>query len=147
MPGPYFDAITATQQAADAAVGDIPGDDSLASHLGKLGRYDRYFMARNPEVYLAYAANVIAPEYVWLPIRADSDPTYGAMFLENARYVETFLTDAEYDLVIYSAAMPDALKGHKGIVKDVTRTRASGDGSGTFQIDYRDGDRANLYYP
>ena len=147
VPGPYFDAITAAQQAANAAVGDIPGNDSLASHFGKLGRYDRYFMAWNPEVYLAYAANVIAPEYVWLPIRADSDPTYGAMFLENARYVETFLTDAEYDLVIYSPAMPDALKGHKGIVKEVTRTRASGDGSGTFQIDYRDGNRVNLYYP
>ncbi len=148
VPGPYYEALLAAQRATDAEVAaSVDPHESLETAFGPLGRYDRYYMAWNPEVYLAFAYNVLAPEYRYLPINADNDPTYGEMFLENARHVDTFLTDAEYDLVIYSPAMPTALARHSTTVQGVDRTRATGSGSGTFQITYRDGQRASIYYP
>ncbi|CAB4878306.1 MAG: hypothetical protein F2793_05425 [Actinobacteria bacterium] len=146
-PGPYYDALVATQRRTDAAVRAADTTMSLQDYFGPLGRYDRYYMAWNPEVYLAFTYNVVAPEYVLLPINPENDATYGEMFLENARFVSTFLTDAQYDLVIYSPALPAALAMHTGTVRGVNRVRATGAGSGTFVITYRDGVQASLTYP
>lgn len=144
--GWLYPGIVAAQGAADAAVANVPVDDSLTANLGKLLRYDRYYLAWNPDVYAAYAFNYFTPEYLVLGMSQDTSPRYGDMFLLNARYVDTFLTDAEYDLVIYSPALPVALSKHDGI-SSVLRQRSNHEENGIFGITYQDGKKVTLYYP
>jgi hypothetical protein len=44
---------------------------------------------------------------------------YGALFLENLAIVETFITQAAMDLVIYAPALPLWLVKYSDIVEDV----------------------------
>ena len=37
---------------------------------------------------------------------------YGEMFLENVAFVETFITNAAYDIVVFCPSLPDALSYH-----------------------------------
>ena len=61
------------------------------------------------------------------------------LFLENLPLVKTFLTDAEYDLVIYSPGYPVALRMYGGIVKsvDVKRGKELDGNTGTFRVNYQ----------
>ena len=121
-------------------------EDSLEAHFGALGPADRYYGPWNEEIYAAFAFNILAPEFDKMPINPDKDPTFGDMFLQNIRYVQTFLTDADYDLVINSEALPLALARHKGVT-GVYRESTSGSGSGQFVVFYTDGTQQRIYYP
>lgn len=152
-PGGMLPGLLASAAYREARLREFPEpvDDSLAKNFGDLGRWDRYFVAMNTDVYLAFMYNFLAPEYVTLPINADHWPTYGDFFLENARHVKTFLTDARYDVVIYSPALPVALARHVGSVRRIDWMRGENaplpGKLGRFEIHYVDGSTVPLYYP
>ncbi|MFB1486359.1 MULTISPECIES: hypothetical protein [unclassified Thiocapsa] len=126
----------------------MTGSGTLEDAFGPLKRWDRYFTSFSTEVYAAFALNVVAPEYRTLPLNADNHPTYGELFLRNIRYIETFLTDAFYDLVIYSEALPLALEKHES-VHSVKRKpgNTERDEPGQFEILFYDGPPVAFYYP
>ncbi len=73
--------------------------------LGALGPLDRYFITLHTRVFQAFArAEGEALQLDWHGNR------YGLMFLETLSRMHTFLTRARYDLVGYSAALPEVLR-------------------------------------
>ncbi|MBV5273404.1 MAG: pentapeptide repeat-containing protein [Lamprocystis purpurea] len=142
--------IIASQEYIEDQVASFPYEGSLEQKFGELGEFDRYFMAWNAEVYNGFwLGQALFPT---LPLSPDLNTTYGDFFLENALLVETFLTDAYFDLVLFSEALPEALnKYHRGFVSKVVRQSTPGDSSlGQFTIYYnRDygNKKVNLYYP
>jgi uncharacterized protein YjbI with pentapeptide repeats len=144
--GPLYPGIVQRAEAARVPDGASLDPDSLAAHFGRLGEADRYYGSWNQEIYAAFALNYFAPEFYAKPINPDSDVTFGDMFLQNIRYVKTFLTDADYDLVISSQALPIALSRHKGVA-GVDRKSATAGGSGVFTVRFQDGSATRLYYP
>ena len=130
----------------------LPGK-SLQDQFGKLWGWDEYMEPMNDMVYIAF---LVCNGVMVYPLNADITPRYGEMFLENAQLVNTFLTDALYDMVIYSPAIPEAFKKYTSIVDNVSCTRGTGNELGTFEIKYNDGvftdlkeqkKSVKLYYP
>ncbi len=89
-------------------------EDDLAAIFGHLQPWDRFFIDLNYEVADAFAYNrVTLREY---NIRYQSTLLYGQMFLENAAWVETFATNAAYDIVVFTPSLPGALGLHTSIL-------------------------------
>jgi hypothetical protein len=91
-----------------------PGD--LADTFGMLHAWDRYFVGCSDEVNEAFYAN--AAVRAGFPVDP-LDDRIGGLFLHNAALVETFVTDAATDLVIYAPALPGALAMHDELVASV----------------------------
>jgi hypothetical protein len=126
----------------------MTGSGTLEDAFGRLKRWDRYFTSFSTEVYAAFALNIVAPEYRTLPLNADNHPTYGDLFLRNIRYVETFLTDAFYDLVIDSEALPLALEKHESVHSVKWKPgNTEPEEPGQFEILFYDGPPVSFYYP
>jgi hypothetical protein len=102
----------------DAEAGDI--DESL----GALAEWDRYFIAH---VSLGSFSGIEAMQY---EIGMD-DPHHGENFLRNLLWVDTLITSTERDLVIYTPALPNALRDYSSIVQDVQV------GAGEWTIQYQ----------
>ena len=83
--------------------------NSLEEKLGKLNEYDSYIVGTNIYAFLSFMLNSglfhggIRDIY---DIGAGSSTCYGRMFLENLTLVDTFMTDAKLDLVVYSPTLP-----------------------------------------
>lgn len=92
----------------DAVIGDWP------ESAGALELWDRYFVTFNPEnigEFRSFTAQSVGVDTL--------DPHFGALFLTNLVYVETMITEAAYDLAIYSAAIPATLADYSDLVEDV----------------------------
>jgi len=89
-----------------------PGDMQMV--FGALQPWDRFF------IFLSEAVN--DGFFFWnvaLMQGYDIDfhePRYGRMFLKNVAHVETFITNAAYDVAPYSPAIPPALELHSDIL-------------------------------
>lgn len=129
---PNTSPATVAQQAAGF------DERSLASALGTLRPWDRYFLACQQEIIEAFYDNRAVA--AGLPL-APLDDHFGALFLENLRRVETFITAAERDLVVYSDALAPALASHEAIVASVEPARWPGDEPrpGALEIRFRPG--------
>jgi hypothetical protein len=68
--------------------------------LGEIPSYDCYFTGMNSALSNFYSA----------PIRAERTVLDGTFFLENLRYVSTFITRAELDSVVISDGIPDVFR-------------------------------------
>lgn len=123
------------------------GGNSLENIFGSLPVYDGYLSGTNLAVFVAFISN--SAIYARYPISPDESPIFGQMFLENAPLIKTFLTDAEYDLVIYSPGYPEALKKYTGIVKsvDVKRGKELRQATGSFRINYQTGSLGSIDTP
>ena len=130
--------------------------NTLQARFGALQRWDCYLIGMNLTVYAAFT--MLNLESFIYNIEPDDSPIYGRMFLENLPLVKTFLTDAEYDLVIYSPALPKALEKYTDLVQkvDVVRGKDNPDKSrGRFTVSYLPGaltetttpSTVSLYYP
>lgn len=125
--------------------------------FGSLNYWDKYLVEMNLSAFFAFTG--ISDEVERYLINPDSSPRYGLMFLENLTLVNTFLTDAAHDLVIYSPAIPEALLKYTDVVSRVTYKRGSeapgGELQGTFKVEYKPGvfnsketqQSASIYYP
>jgi hypothetical protein len=90
------------------------GEDDLAAVFGSLQPWDRYFLDLNYDVTNAFSWNRLTlREY---DVHFQTSPLFGRMFLENVAWVETFATNAHYDIVVYTPSLPDALGRHTSIV-------------------------------
>ncbi len=102
----------------DGCYAGIPGENNtLLSRFGALQPWDCYLMGMNMTVYAAFT--LFSRESLLYDINPDESDRYGRMFLENLPFVKTFLTDAEYDLVIYSPALPKALERYRDLVQKI----------------------------
>ncbi|MGB4336691.1 MAG: hypothetical protein WBJ41_17815 [Chromatiaceae bacterium] len=102
----------------DGCYAGIPGEsNTLLSRFGALQPWDCYLMGMNMTVYAAFT--LFSRESLLYDINPDESVRYGRMFLENLPLVKTFLTDAEYDLVIYSPAIPKALERYRDLVRKI----------------------------
>jgi hypothetical protein len=90
------------------------GEDDLAAVFGSLQPWDRFFLDLNYDVTDAFSWNRLTlREY---DVSFQSSQLFGRMFLENAAWVETFATNAHYDVVVYTPSLPHALGMHTSIV-------------------------------
>ncbi|NCC26230.1 MAG: hypothetical protein EOM25_13710 [Deltaproteobacteria bacterium] len=105
------------QQNYIASQVDQTKNNTLVSVLGKLETWDDYLIGTNVSVFLAYASASAVDAYK--TINADVSPIYGEMFLNNLALVDTFLTDSELDLIIYSPALTESLASYTKIVDSV----------------------------
>lgn len=85
-------------------------EDDMASVFGTLQPWDRYFLDLNYDVSTAFALNRTVMEGYDIHFRYSE--RFGEMFLENVAFVETFITNAAYDIVVYCPSLPDALTYH-----------------------------------
>jgi len=85
--------------------------------FGVLAPWDRYYTDLNYDITNAFAWNKATLRSYPLDFR--SSPLFGVMFLENAAWVETFSTNAAWDSVVYTAAMPGALALHTDMLSGV----------------------------
>jgi hypothetical protein len=108
--------------------------NSLQRVLGSLRWYDDYLCGTNQAVYLTFQYNW--GTLVGYDISPDRSPVYGEMFLQNLALVRTFITDAAFDLMIYSPALPAAFRKYTSIVAQVDVARGDAETDGAFAITY-----------
>jgi hypothetical protein len=112
----------------------------LEQTFGILPPWDRYFMDSNDDALYAHWDNIA--QYRGYNITYSYTPRYGQMFLENVAHVETFITNAKYDLVVYSNAIPPALALHNEILENVVHDTGPYPGEerpGWIILNYRPG--------
>lgn len=88
----------------------------LSDALGALKPWDDYLIGCNDAVTKAYYENRAVTAGL------DITPTsrlYGELFLQDLAFVETFITQAAMDLVVYAPALPLSLNKYSDIVDDV----------------------------
>jgi hypothetical protein len=85
-------------------------EDDMARIFGILQPWDRYYVDLNYDVSLAFQLSMLIMQ--GYDTNYSYSEIYGDMFLENAAFVETFITNAAYDIVVYSPSLPDALAFH-----------------------------------
>jgi hypothetical protein len=91
------------------------GDLSLV--FGNLQPWDRYFIDLNYNANWAFHVYNVAIVRGYEVTMYES--RFGDMFLKNVAHVDTFITNAALDLVVYSAAIPPSLARHDHIVESV----------------------------
>ncbi len=93
------------------------GGLTLVEALGDLNPWDDYLTGCNDAVNHAYYQNrAVAAGFDIAP----TSVLYGELFLHNLAVVETFITHAEMDLVIYSPALPRALGKYSSLIEKVS---------------------------
>jgi hypothetical protein len=85
-------------------------EDDMTPVFGILQPWDRYFLDLNYDVSLAFALNRCVME--GYDIHYQYSERFGEMFLDDVAFVETFVTSAAYDIVVYCPSLPDALSYH-----------------------------------
>jgi hypothetical protein len=85
-------------------------EEDMTPVFGALQPWDRYFLDLNHDVSTAFALNRTVMESYDIHFRYSE--RYGEMFLDNVAFVETFVTNAAYDIVVYCPSLPDALAYH-----------------------------------
>lgn len=100
-------AGNARRMKADAPV------EGLDALFGVLRSWDEFFVGLHEDVNRAFYMG----EADYLNIQP-YDSRYGEMFLYDIRYIKTLVTRAEFDIVIYAPAIPEALCMHTDLVSE-----------------------------
>ena len=124
--------------------------DYLLYKLGELSDIDAYVTGTNPYIYLGFLVNgggnnLLEVLYRFLQDPFDISPgnsdRYGRLFLENLAVVDTFMTDAKYDYVVYASTLPSQFEGNRFTNYVEHITTCQGDDSrryGSFTVDYKE---------
>ena len=123
------------------------GTTTLKGLFGTLDAPDSYYVSWNQVAYAASSMNLGSVVRDRLPLSPDTNPYFGEMFLDNLKYVRTFLTDAKRDLVIFSDAMAPALARHTDRVKAVTTREENWFEPGQMSITWKDGTTTHIRWP
>lgn len=113
-----------------------PGD--LNEIFGILDPWDRYFLGINVDAHSAFFDANVA-NYRGYNIGV-FEPCYGKMFLKNVVHINTFITNAAYDLVIYSPALPSVFDLYHEVLESVihdTLNQAGETRPGRIILNYR----------
>jgi len=108
---------------------------SLPVVLGELDPVDDYLVGTNYAVYFSFMYNLFT--LAGIDLNPERSPRYGALFLENLALVETFMTDAQLDLVIYPQAIPPALERYLDVVRAVETHWGTGATDGAMTVFYQ----------
>jgi hypothetical protein len=115
-------------------------EDDMTSVFGALQPWDRYYVDVNYDVSLAFQLSMLIMQGYDTNYRYSEK--FGDMFLENVAFVETFITNAAYDIVVYSPSLPDALAYHtlklNRTTHDTNHPARSGR-PGQIHLNYRSG--------
>jgi len=117
-----------------------PGEGGLDAVFGVLQPWDRFFIDSNRDALNAFSWN--QAELMEYDLTHGTTLLYGKMFLENVAWVETFATNAAYDVVVYSPALADALGMYVYILSRSTFDSGNpqdGPRPGRILLDYRSG--------
>ncbi len=117
VPPAQVALLPADQRAGGFRIGGLgtyPADGGTISELGELPAWDRYYLP-----FFAESNNAIrSPLADHVGIGA-GDPHFGALFLHNLAYIDTFITAAGRDVAIYPPSIPLALATYKNLVTAV----------------------------
>lgn len=110
--------------------GAIVPAPELVDEFGSLNAGDNYYMTQNTAQLAAYPG-----ARTWL------DPNIGGSFLGSLRYVNTFITNARWDMVVWSPDIPTALGMYTGITSSThdTEPRTGVDRPGWIEVVYETG--------
>jgi len=115
-------------------------EDDMTPVFGALQPWDRYFLDLNYDVSLAFALNRTVME--GYDIHYQYSERFGEMFLENVAFVETFITNAAYDIVVFCPSLPDALSYHASKLNRSTHDAVGppqAERPGQIHLDYKPG--------
>ncbi len=115
-------------------------EDDLTGRFGALSPWDSYCTQSNLDANTAFYYNIAT--FSGYDVDFTATLRYGVMFLENAAWVETFITNAYYDLVVYTAGLPAALGCHTDLLTDSQPDRTGPVGEarpGQIILNYRPG--------
>lgn len=128
----YLDPARLEAQDARQETGD------LSAVFGELQPWDRYFLSTNYHANWAFHVHNVAKVRGY---EVDTDHArFGAMFLKNIAHVNTFITNAALDLVVYTAAIPPTFSRYGDILESVRYERKSPQGEmrpGQIVLNYR----------
>lgn len=125
---------------------DTPQADEsdLSSRFGALSPWDTYYLSFNEDANVSFSYNT--PIFAGYPIDYRYTDRFGEMFLENTAVAETFITNAYWDTVVHSPAIPPALGNHTDYLSQ-SRYDGSGPGGearpGQILLQYRPGAAGN----
>lgn len=97
----HFQSRSHRPAALDLTTGQMP------EVFGELMPWDRYYLDSHRTILGVFHFNDLLLYEV-----EPYNPRYGELFLENLLYVETFITNAAYDLIIYAPVLAEALARH-----------------------------------
>ncbi|HEY5284540.1 MAG TPA: hypothetical protein VIM14_17245 [Polyangia bacterium] len=120
---------SARTTAYGRGTGTMVDTPELNAAFGSLGPDDRYLLLFNPGVVSGSGTRR------WW----STDPTLGANFLTDLIYVRTFITNAKYDTVVWTPAIPGALAVYTGLVAGVSIDAAARAGvarTGWIEVSY-----------
>ncbi len=103
---------------------------SLEEVFGELSSYDEYYIGLNSHVTNTFYYSDFTPYSIG----------NGEMFLENIRDVETFITNAEEDIVIYSPGIPPSLLEYDAVSNVIEK-------NGKFTVEFKDGEEITVTFP
>jgi hypothetical protein len=115
-------------------------EGDMAAVFGALQPWDRYFLDLNYDVSTAFALNMMVMQ--GYDTNYQYTQLFGEMFLEDVAFVETFVTNAAYDLVVYCPSLPDALAYHSSILNGTVHDTvgpSQAERPGQIILDYRPG--------
>jgi hypothetical protein len=104
----------------------------LVATFGTLDTTDTYFMQLNPAVLSGYSSS----SRFWM------DPNLGISFLGDVAYVDTFITDARLDMVVWSPSIPPSFLDYPTIISGVNfdmSARTGVDRPGWIEMVYQPG--------
>ena len=111
--GPVPESRTSAVEGADLSEGD------LSTVFGTLQPWDRFFISLNYDANRAFVYNRLYFSGYGGKMYWAQSQRFGEMFLENAAWVNSFITNAAYDVVVYSPAFPPALARHTTYLSSV----------------------------
>jgi hypothetical protein len=123
-----------------SSIGYFDTDDemgNLGTTLGQLEHWDRYFMIWNYEALIEFASNTARS------IDVDHyDAHHGENFLRNLLHVETFITSAGHDVIIYGPSIAPTLADYDSLVESAVLEPdlpAESPRPGRIQVSFVDG--------
>jgi len=119
---------------------DMAADSDFNTIFGQLRPWDLYYLALNYDANYAFhyfTASVIRnyPSYSYNYLT-------GRKFLQNLIHVKTFITNAKWDVVVYTNALPVGLNHHTDIVEQSTHLKSNPlqvERPGMIEVRYREG--------
>ncbi len=132
---PFVDRMKTAR--ALAKKGDPLTEGDFPDTFGDLQSWDKYYLSLNELVNRAFYYNSA------MSLAVDPYSTlYGEMFLKNAAQVESFITNAAYDLVIFAPAIAPSLAMHTDLVQEAVHDQEPRDGvarPGWIRLTYQSG--------
>ena len=92
------------------------GEEELSAIFGRLYPWDGFFIDINYDVTDVFSWNRVT--FQGYSVAYPSSLLFGRLFLENTAWVETFATNAAYDIVVFSPALAGALALHTSILSE-----------------------------